>query len=148
MPADRSFVKRNAQSRARLRQVVERLTDADLLRPVGAEWTIAVTLAHLGFFDRWVGIRWDRYEQTGILEDLPDVVTELINAAALAEWQLLPSRRAGELALTAAEELDLRLERLSDAAVARALDSNRPFMVDRASHRDAHLDDVERASTR
>ncbi len=147
MPVDRSHVERNARSRARLRQLVARLTDADLLRPVGGEWTIGVTLAHLGFFDRWVGIRWDQYERRGTIEGLPDVVTELINASALADWKALPSRRAAELAVTAAKQLDLRLERLPDEAVAHALDSGRPFMVDRASHRDSHLDDVERALT-
>jgi len=148
MPVDRSHVERNARSRARLRHLVERLTDADLLRPVGDEWTIGVTLAHLGFFDRWVGIRWDQNERGGTIEGLPDVVTELINASALADWKALPSRRAADLALTAAEQLDLRLERLPDEAVILALDSGRPFMVDRASHRDSHLDDVERALTR
>ena len=34
------------------------------------------------------------------------------------------------------------------ASVILVLDSGRPFMVDRASHRDSHLDDVERALTR
>ncbi|MGD8963285.1 MAG: hypothetical protein PVH43_12255, partial [Desulfobacterales bacterium] len=49
---DRPFVTENAKELERLRSLVERLTDDELIFPIGNGWTIAVALAHLAFWDQ------------------------------------------------------------------------------------------------
>jgi len=54
---DRGYIERNEASRARLRALLDRLTDEDLRRKVG-DWTVAMSLAHLAFWDRFSHLRW------------------------------------------------------------------------------------------
>ena len=48
MAVDQSFVERNRASTERIRQLAARLSDEEMLRPVGEHWTVAIALAHLG----------------------------------------------------------------------------------------------------
>ena len=54
MALDRSFVERNRASTDRIRALATRLSDQELQHPVGEHWTVAITLAHLAFWDRRV----------------------------------------------------------------------------------------------
>jgi hypothetical protein len=141
---ERSHLERNARDRERLRDLVARLDDEALQRPLDGPWTVAATLAHLAFWDRWVQARWDRYERDGAIEDLPDGVIELANAAGLPQWLALAPRRAAEQALAAAEEGDRRIARLAPEAVRHAMATGRRSMLDRSLHREPHLDEIER----
>lgn len=145
---DRAYVTSNDRTRERLRALVVRLDDEDLTRPLDGGWTVAAALAHLAFWDRWVVARWERYDRDGAIETLPDGVLDLANAAGLPQWLALAPRRAAELALAAAEEGDRRIAALVPAAVEHALTTGRPAMLDRALHRDPHLDDIERCLPR
>lgn len=49
MTMDRSFIQLNRAASDRLRALVSRLSDPELLKPVGSDRTVAVTLAHLAF---------------------------------------------------------------------------------------------------
>ena len=140
---DRAFVARNAASRERLRRLAD-AGDAALGRPLGDGWTIGAVLAHLAFWDRWVLARWDRYERDGAIEDLPDGILDLANAAGLPGWLALEPARAAAMALAAAEEVDRRIDGLPPAAVAHALATGRPTMLDRSLHRGPHLDAIDR----
>lgn len=142
---DRSFVESAAEDRARLRALVDRLTDDDLRRPVEGEWTVSALLAHLAFWDRWVQRRWDHYERDGAIADIPEIVLDLANAAALPVWRALDPRLAIAEALDAAETGDRRIASLSDDAVAHARATDRPTMLDRSLHRREHLDQIQRA---
>ena len=42
---ERSYLKRNAAERERLRALIERLSDDNLAQPLEGEWTIAAVLA-------------------------------------------------------------------------------------------------------
>ena len=141
---DRSHLERNARDRERLRVLVARLDDEALQRPLDSPWTVAATLAHLAFWDRWVQARWDRYERDGAIQDLPDGVIELGNTAGLPQWLALAPRRAADLALAAAEKGDRRIAALAPEAVQHALATGRQAMVDRSLHRGPHLDEIER----
>ena len=143
---DRSFVERNAASRERLRRLTE-AGDEALRGKLADGWTVAATLAHLAFWDRWVLERWDRYARDGAFDDLPAVVTDLTNAAGLPGWLALEPARAAALALEAAEAVDRRIAALPAAAIADAVATGRPVMLDRSLHREAHLDEIERAAT-
>jgi hypothetical protein len=134
----------NDRSRARLRQLIDRLDEEDWAQPLDDGWTVAVALAHLAFWDRWAIARWDQYERDGAIEWMPDVVNDLANAAALPQWLALAPRQVAELALAAAEAVDRRIEVLAPEAIAHAIATGRRVMVDRSLHRDPHLDEIER----
>jgi hypothetical protein len=140
-----SHVARNAASRERLRTLAESADELDLRRPLGDGWTVAVALAHLAFWDRFVRARWDRYLQDGVIDDLPEGFVDLANSAGLPQWLALDPHRCVEVALDAAEAIDGLIERLPPAAVEDVVESGRPGMIDRSLHRSSHLDDVERA---
>ncbi len=146
----RSFVDRNEESRARLRRVVEALTDEDGRRPAGDGWTVAALLGHIAHWDRFVAVRWRRSAAIGAAtpEPVPDAVADLINDAALPTWAALPASVAGSLAVAAAEEVDGIVARLSDVAVAAVVEDGRSRLVDRSLHRAEHLDLIDRALER
>src|SRR6266496_2205927 len=116
MRDERSYVAQNNAQRARLRALVERLTDADLARPLEAGWTIAAVLAHLAFWDQRIVVLLDRWERRGAAE-APRVFDEAdvdwINDAAKALCLALPPRAAAHLAVSTAETVDRRVEALT-----------------------------------
>jgi len=140
-----SYVERNAASRRRLRALAEGADERYLQSPLGDGWTVAVALAHLAFWDGWVLARWDQYGRDGTVEELPDCVVDLANAAGLPQWLALAPRRCAELAVDAAEAVDDLIKRLPPAAVEEVIATGRPAMADRSVHRSSHLDDIERA---
>src|SRR5438034_1241320 len=50
MSVDRKIVDDNTKERQRLKALVERLSDADLARPLDAGWTVAGVFGHLAFW--------------------------------------------------------------------------------------------------
>ena len=142
---EQEHVARNAAERERLRALVARLSEEEWQCPLGDGWTVAAALAHLAFWDRYVLARWGQYDREGAFLALPDRHVDLANEAALPQWLALPPRRAAALALAAAEEVDRRIAELAPEAVAAALATDRPAMVNRSRHRRAHLDAIEGA---
>jgi hypothetical protein len=65
MTTDRSFVVLNRAATNRIKALASKLTDPELLKPVGADWTVAVTLAHLAFWDKRALHILDLTEQKG-----------------------------------------------------------------------------------
>ena len=53
------YGQRNAESRARLVSVCERINDEQLARIAFGEWTISAVFAHLAFWDRITLARWN-----------------------------------------------------------------------------------------
>jgi hypothetical protein len=92
---DRGYIERNEASRARLRALLDRLTDDDLRQRVG-EWTVAMSLAHLAFWDRFGQLRWIETFESG--RDLPVQVgsplTDPSTTPALTSGRARSTRRA------------------------------------------------------
>ena len=107
---------------------------------LAAGWTACAVFAHLAFWDRLVIARWDRYDREGVIGDLPDAHTDLVNAAGLPLWRALTAGEAVVEALDAAGHVCERIASLSPAAVAVALDTGRLAMLDRTLHWSPHLD--------
>src|SRR3990170_354244 len=108
MTMDRSFVERNRASRERIRDLAARLSDDQLQHRVGEHWTVAITLAHLAFWDRRVMYVLDMTEREGKLF-IPEIDI-FVNDLSLPLWAAIPPRRPPRLAVEAAEEVDRRLE--------------------------------------
>lgn len=141
---DRSFIVQNDSERERLTVLVARLCDADLGRSLGEGWTVAASLAHLAFWDRFVLARWDQALRDELaVPSLDDRLTEMVNAAGLGGWRAVPGRQAARLAVDAAEALDRAIERLPVEAVRTARDRGQHRLLDRSEHRRVHLDEIE-----
>ena len=129
---------------SRVQAFVTALTAESLCRVFGNGWTVAATLAHLAFWDRWVEARWNHFARTGSFHDLPDDVTDWINEAAMREWLALSTPETVRLCLDAATRVTHRIERLSPQHIAAAVATGRLAMVDRTLHWYPHLDEIER----
>lgn len=109
---DRAFVSENARERERLRRLVERITDGEPGLPMWAGWTIASALAHLAFWDQRALVLTRKWKVSGVaLSPIDDDVT---NDSILPLCLAIPPRTAANLALIAAEAIDLELEKASE----------------------------------
>ena len=146
---DRSYVELNARELTRLRGLVERLSDEELLKPVNEFWTVAGVLAHIAFWDARALVLAGKIER-GIpftASDIePDDVT-WINDSARRLIEAIPPREAARLALDVAEEIDARVAALDPASV-WPNDPQSLLNARRAEHRAEHLDEIEPALQR
>lgn len=142
MPIDPSYIELNHASTNRIRTLAARLTDAQMLTPVGEHWTVAIVFAHLAFWDQRVIYVLDKTEQDGKLF-IPDIGV-VANDISLPLWAAIPARQAARIALETADALDQRLENFSPQLLNEVYTYN-PRWVVRALHRNDHLDEAEAA---
>jgi hypothetical protein len=145
--ADRSFIEENDRERARMRTLVERLSDDDLSRPVNPDWTVAAVLGHIAFWDGRALALADKLER-GVAFSPGDTEPEdvdWINDATRPLLHAIPAREAAKVALRIAEETDRRVASLSPALAARTwpTDPQSPLNPLRAAHRSEHLEEIE-----
>jgi hypothetical protein len=136
-------LERNAAELERLRGLGARLLAGELRPRLAGEWTAAAVFAHLAFWDRFVVARWDRYDREGVIEDLPDASTDLVNQAALPLWLPLSPSTAVAQAVDAAAGVCARIVALSPRAVEATRSPDRLWMLDRTYHWTPHLDELE-----
>ncbi|PYN80554.1 MAG: hypothetical protein DMD96_13640 [Candidatus Rokuibacteriota bacterium] len=144
----RSYVTENSAQRARLRALVDRLTDAELARPLDAGWTVAAVLAHVAFWDQRALTlieRWERDGRGSTPRPIDGNDVDWINDSAKALCLALPPRAAARLAVATSEAVDRRVEGLSDELVAANAAAGHPINLLRAEHRREHLDEIEHA---
>ena len=139
---DNSFVEQNKASRKRLKKLVKGLRKKDMGRKVGADWTVAVALAHIAFWDRRVQFVLDRTEQAGklVVVDFNDPLNDVM----LPTLELVPGKDAARLAIKTADELDKQLETFPPDLLEQ-VHAHNPRWVVRALHRNEHLDEVDKA---
>ena len=142
MTMDRSFVERNRASRERIGTLASSLSDAQLQHPVGQHWTVAITLAHLAFWDRRAMYVLDMSQRDGKLF-IPEIDI-FVNDLSLPLWAAIPPRDATRIAIDTAEEVDRRLEGFPQALLEEIYNYNQRWIV-RALHRNEHLDEVDAA---
>lgn len=143
MPVSAAVAESNCVQTDRLRKLVQRLNPAMLAVRLPGKWTVAVTLAHIAFWDRqrlclmrrWAAGDWCDGGYDG----------ELFNEVLLPFLEMIPSDLTAVAALQAAEEVDAFLLAVSDEVVATALARPDRPNLDRGSHREDHLDSIELA---
>ncbi len=148
MNVDRDFVAQNNQQRARLQDLIGRLTDAELARSLPAGWTVASVLAHLAFWDQRALVLLERWQQAGAAAVPPamrDADVDWINDATKPLALALSPRRAADLTIAIAEAVDRKIEALPEEFVARNAGAGSPLNLLRAEHRREHLDEIEAA---
>jgi hypothetical protein len=149
---DRSYIERNTRERERLRALVGRLSDQELLRKVNESWTIAAVLGHLALWDARQLFLVDKLER-GVPFDPAEVEPDppdWINDSTKPLIEAIAPRAAADLALRIAEEIDARIASLSPEQAARTWPADQKSLVNplRASHRGEHLDEIEAALRR
>ncbi|MBI2214683.1 MAG: hypothetical protein HYU52_13640 [Acidobacteria bacterium] len=141
MPVSAAFAESNRSQTARLKSLIARL-DANALRhrlPNG--WTVAVALAHVAFWDRQ-RLCLMRAWAAGV-ECTGDYAGDVFNDAMQPLLEAIPPERAAALAIAAADEVDAQLLELSDDVISAALARPDKPNLDRGSHREHHLDEIE-----
>jgi hypothetical protein len=142
MVLDRSFIERNRASTNRIRALATRLSDEEMLHPVGEHWTGAIALAHLAFWDRRVMYVLDKTEQDGKLF-IPEIDI-FVNDLSLPLWAAIPPRQAARICIETAEMLDKRLEEFPQTCIDEIYTYNKRW-IERSLHRGEHLDEVDAA---
>jgi hypothetical protein len=143
MPVSPAFAESNRVQTERLRRLVGRLDAAMLAVRLPNGWTVAVALAHIAFWDRqrlclmrrWAAGDWCDGGYDG----------ELFNEVLLPFLETIPPDRAAELALMSAEQVDAFLRTVPDEVVEAAMARPDRPNLDRGSHREGHLDQIEEA---
>lgn len=142
--ANQRYVEENDRERARLRSLVERLTDAELERPVNDSWTVAGVLAHVAFWDlraQYLAGKLERGEAVTESDVEPDDPS-WVNDSTRPLLHAIAPRAAAQLALRIAEETDTRVSNLAPGLLWPA-DPDSPLNAFRSEHRREHLDEVE-----
>jgi hypothetical protein len=140
---DNSFIIENRKERERLQNLVNRLTDKKLSLILYKEgWTVAVALAHLAFWDQRRLELIKKWKNTGVEPSPVDMDT--INNALIPFFLAIPPRKAAELAVSIAEEVDRELEALPTVLIEAIQNSKDAHALNRYLHRQMHLDDIEK----
>ena len=139
---DRPFVAENTKERERLISLVGSLTDEELSLPLGDDWTIAVALAHLSFWDQRSLCLVRKWKESGVVEPSP-IDIDITNDSLLPIWRAIPPRAAANLAISSAEEIDRELEEASSDLITRIGSLGEKFRLYRSIHRKLHVDEIE-----
>ena len=138
---DRPFIIENDRELKRLRALVARLTDEALLLPLGDDWTVAVALAHLAFWDERSLALLRKWETHGVAPSPIDV--DVTNDCLLAQWRAIPPRAAAYLAILSAQAVDRELAAAPPAMIQAIEALGEDFRLFRSIHRKLHLDQIE-----
>ena len=142
MTMDRSFIERNRASTNHIRELAARLSDEEMLHPVGEHWTVSIVFAHLAFWDRRVMYVLDMTERDGKLF-IPEIDI-FVNDLSLPLWAAIPPREAARIAIETAEAVDKQLEEFPPPLLEGIHAYNKRW-VERSMHRGDHLDEAEAA---
>lgn len=137
----RPFIAENTKERERLSSLAGRLSDAELSLPLGDDWTIAVALAHLSFWDRRSLFLVRKWKMSGVVEPSP-IDIDVTNNSLLSIWLAIPPRIAANLAVSAAEEIDRDLEEASSDLITQIESLGEKFRLYRSIHRKLHIDQI------
>ncbi len=136
-------VGQNASSLNRLREFTKVVTPDQLRREVSAGWTVASLLLHLAFWDRRAALVIARWLEDGV-QDSP-IDSDIINDSAKEYLLAVPPEAAPRLALSAAEEADQAVAGLPSPMLSAIEGRDVHVRLDRAHHRNEHLDQIEKA---
>jgi hypothetical protein len=140
-------IKSNNVTRERLRAIVAKMNDADLVRDLGEGWTIAAVLAHLAFYDFRAIAMFSQWRRTGEVT-ASALDAEILNTALLPLALHVAPRAAAKLALEAAEAADASVAELElepDLLVKIEAAGDVNLRLDRGYHRKDHVRQLEQA---
>ena len=143
MPVSDEIAQSNRTQTERLRALARRLTPEMLAVRLPRGWTVAVSLAHIAFWDRQRLCLMRRWAAGDSCHGGYD--GEVFNEVLLPFLEMIPADRVAALAVETAEEVDAFLLAVPDEVVEAALARPDRPNLDRGMHREYHLDRIERA---
>ena len=142
MSTNENYLAENQASLQRLRTLVERLNDDDLMRVLPSGWTVSDTLGHLSFYDRRCAYLLGRFATEGVFDSEGDVDT--INDVITYLTRRIPGRAMADEVIAAAEAADQAVATLPASLVADPALGN-VVRLSRAEHRIEHVEEIEAA---
>ncbi len=136
----------NAAATDRLRELVVRLSGADLDRPLGEGWTVKAALLHMAFWDRFAGAALDRWSHSGFTPS-GEGGGASITVAGLPDWLAAPEEYARSAAIAAAHAMDQIAASLSDALCAAIEVAGESWSLNRNVHRNGHIEQIVQVLT-
>jgi hypothetical protein len=137
----KEIIEDNAREYSRLSRLVERLTDDDLGIPMEAGWTVSAVLGHLAFWDQRAVTLIGKWKKEGVGPSLVD--TDVVNEATRRLCLAIQPRKAAELALALAGEVDKTIAGLTSEMVEAIQTKGTTVKLRRADHRRTHLGEIE-----
>lgn len=142
---DRAYRTKNEEQRERLKVLAGRLSADDLKKSMSNGWTVAMTFAHLAFWDLRQLAVVRIWKAEGVRPLGADAGT--VNAAVAEFAANLAPHVAVELALRAAEEVDREVETVSAELAASICTAGFERTLNRWKHRASHCDRIEETVT-
>ena len=139
------YSEQNANSRKRLVDLTQKLSDQDFARSTDYGWTVSALLAHLAFWDHRMSAILRRWQEEGLDPSPNDMM--VLNEALKVICHAVEPYAAVQLAISAAEKIDAELDVLTAERTkeleAHAAATDTQFRMNRSLHRDGHLNDIE-----
>jgi hypothetical protein len=135
------FLAANEESRRRLLDLVDRLTDDDLALELDAGWTLGAVLAHIAFWDQRALTLIGRWSEDGVGPSPVDA--DAINDACRPLLRRLPPAAVRDLVRDSAAAIDAAIEGLTPSQMVDIQEHATQFHPCRGTHRNAHLDELE-----
>ena len=147
MTTDRRYIAENEAELRRLHDLLDRLSDEQLSRPMEAGWTVAAVLAHMALWDYRIVVELDRWgaDGDGPVPTYEEEAVDWINDATKPIFLAMPPRIAARTALDAAEAADRAVAGMTDDLLAKNDEIGTIINPVRAEHRREHVDELERA---
>ena len=129
----------NRRSTERMQQIIHALSEEELSQITANNWTIAITLAHLAFWDQRVIYVIESAKKSNELkaplfdDQLNDILAPVLGA--------IPPVDAAQMAIRTAGTLDKLLEDSPVELIDQMMLVN-SRLVNRSLHRNAHLDEI------
>ncbi len=136
-------IRDNASENDHLKKLVKRLSDEALRTPMAAGWTVSAVLAHLAFWDQRAVTLIKKWKKEGISESPIDF--DMVNEATRRLCLAIEPRRAAELAVAIADEVDKVITGLTPEMAEAILTKGTTVKLNRADHRRTHLSEIEKA---
>jgi hypothetical protein len=136
------IIKDNARENAHLRHLVEGLSNEDLCLHLEAGWTVSAVLAHLAFWDQRAITLIKKWKMEGVGPSPID--TDIVNETTRILCLAIQPRKAAELAVALADEMDKVIAGLTPEMVEAIQGKGTTVKLRRADHRRTHLGEIEK----
>ncbi len=137
---ENTYTNQNNASRQELTELIQRLSEEQLRRPMEAGWTVAGVLAHLAFWDQRALTLLKKWQQEGIGPS--EIDTDVVNETTRILCINLASRVAAQLAIDCAQAVDQEIERLDPEFLRLVEHDGKTVRLDRANHRKNHSSEI------
>jgi hypothetical protein len=137
---DRAYVAENQLAQKWLFDLTAQLTEEALGTRMPNGWTVANTLAHLAFWDFYCVSLLTEWEKSGFSASRAKV--DATNGAVLALSSQIPDAVVGQMARDAAVAADRKAEEIAPELAAAIIAGGQGNFLNRALHRNLHLNKI------